>query len=134
MKKHPLIALAVSGLLMCAATLANAIDSHVFSGLQARNIGPAGMSGRVSALASVASNPKVIVVGAASGGVWRSDNSGLTWTPLFDEQSVNSVGAVAINQSYPDIIWVGTGDGATRNSTSIGDGVYRSTDGGHTWV
>ncbi|EED33719.1 glycosyl hydrolase, BNR repeat [gamma proteobacterium NOR5-3] len=134
MKKHPLIALVFSSLLLSVATTANALDSYLFSGMQARNIGPAGMSGRVSAVASVASNPKIIVVGAASGGVWRSDNGGLTWTPLFDDQPVNSVGAVAINQTYPDILWIGTGEGATRNSTSIGDGMYRSTDGGRTWV
>uniref|UniRef100_UPI003F6CEF7F WD40/YVTN/BNR-like repeat-containing protein n=1 Tax=Congregibacter sp. TaxID=2744308 RepID=UPI003F6CEF7F len=113
---------------------ANAVDSELFAGMEARNIGPAGMSGRVSAVASVTSNPKTIVVGAASGGVWRSDNGGITWEALFDDQPVNSIGAIAINQQYPDIIWVGTGEGATRNSTSIGDGVYRSTDGGRTWV
>lgn len=134
MKKHPFIALVFSSILLSIATTANALDSHLFSGMQARNIGPAGMSGRVSAVASVASNPKIIVVGAASGGVWRSDNGGLTWTALFDEQPVNSVGAVAINQTYPDILWIGTGEGATRNSASIGDGMYRSTDGGRTWV
>jgi photosystem II stability/assembly factor-like uncharacterized protein len=113
---------------------AQALEPGLFAGLQARNIGPAGMSGRVSAIASVAANPKIIVVGAASGGLWRSDNGGLTWQPLFDRQSVNSIGAVAIDQSNPDVIWVGTGEGATRNSTSIGDGLYKSTDGGQTWV
>ncbi|GAB5412491.1 MAG: hypothetical protein Cons2KO_00940 [Congregibacter sp.] len=120
-------------LLLSMATQA-ALDSDLLAGMQARNIGPAGMSGRITSVASVAFNPKLIVIGAASGGVWRSDNGGLSWTPLFDDQSVNSIGAVAINQTYPDIIWVGTGEGATRNSTSIGDGMYRSTDGGRSWV
>ena len=123
------------GAVTFAATSAAAtIDPDLLAGMEARNIGPAGMSGRISAIASLASDPNTIVIGAASGGVWRSDNGGLSWTPLFDDQGVHSVGAVAINQRYPDVIWVGTGEGATRNSTSIGDGVYRSTDGGRTWV
>lgn len=114
--------------------LAAQLDSHLFAGMEARNIGPAGMSGRISSVASVASDPNIIVIGSATGGVWRSDNGGLSWTPLFDDQSVNSIGAVALNQNYPDIIWVGTGEGAVRNSTSIGDGMYRSTDGGQSWT
>jgi len=113
---------------------AEAPPSELFAGMEARNIGPAGMSGRVSAVASVPSRPNTIIVGAASGGVWRSDNGGLSWTPLFDEQPVHSIGSVAIHPEYPDIIWVGTGEGATRNSTSIGDGMYRSTDGGRSWT
>jgi photosystem II stability/assembly factor-like uncharacterized protein len=117
-----------------ASTASAALDPDLLAGMRARNIGPAGMSGRISAIASVASDPKTIVIGAASGGVWRSDNGGLSWTPLFDDQPVNSIGAVAINQRYPDVIWVGTGEGATRNSTSIGDGMYRSTDGGRSWT
>lgn len=134
MKIIHLLGLVLTGFTLLISGNASAMDSDLFSGMTARNIGPAGMSGRVSSVASVASNPKLIVVGAASGGVWRSDNGGLTWTALFDDQSVNSIGAVAINQRYPDIIWVGTGEGATRNSTSIGDGVYRSTDGGRSWL
>jgi photosystem II stability/assembly factor-like uncharacterized protein len=110
------------------------VAPELLSGLTVRNIGPAGMSGRISALEAVASQPNTIVLGAASGGVWRSDNGGLTWRPLFDEQPVHSIGALAVNQKHPDIIWVGTGEGATRNSASIGDGMYRSTDGGRTWV
>jgi photosystem II stability/assembly factor-like uncharacterized protein len=123
----------VSACLISFGAIAQPLDSDLLAGMQARNIGPAGMSGRISAVASLASNPKMIVIGAASGGVWRSDNGGLSWTPVFDDQAVNSIGAVAINQRFPDIIWVGTGEGATRNSTSIGDGMYRSTDGGRSW-
>lgn len=124
-----LLTLAVS-----ASSHAAQLDSRLFAGMEARNIGPAGMSGRISSIAALASDPNIIVIGSATGGVWRSDNGGLTWTPLFDDQSVNSIGAVAMNQNYPDIIWVGTGEGAVRNSTSIGDGMYRSTDGGHSWT
>jgi photosystem II stability/assembly factor-like uncharacterized protein len=134
MKVMYTLAAFVAAMSLNLSAMANAIDPNLLAGMKARNIGPAGMSGRISSIASVASNPKTIVVGAASGGLWRSDNGGLSWTPLFDEQPVNSIGAVAINQTYPDIIWVGTGEGATRNSTSIGDGMYRSTDGGRSWI
>lgn len=124
----------VAALAFSLSSVVTALDPDLLAGMQARNVGPAGMSGRISAIAAVASDPKTIVIGAASGGVWRSDNGGLSWIPLFDDQAVHSIGAVAINQRYPDVIWVGTGEGATRNSTSIGDGMYRSTDGGHSWT
>ncbi|MFN2286998.1 MAG: WD40/YVTN/BNR-like repeat-containing protein, partial [Chromatocurvus sp.] len=131
--RHTVAALLGASLLNVSIGVA-AVSPDLFAGMKARNIGPAGMSGRIASVDSVAANPKTIVVGAASGGVWRSDNGGLTWTPLFDDQPVHSIGAVAINQTNPDIIWVGTGEGATRNSASIGDGMYRSTDGGRSWV
>ena len=102
-------------------------------GLRARSIGPAGMSGRITAIEAVAADPAVIFVAAATGGVWRSNNGGLSWTPLFDDQPVHAVGAIAVNQANPDIVWVGTGEGNVRNSASVGDGVYRSLDGGKTW-
>jgi photosystem II stability/assembly factor-like uncharacterized protein len=81
----------------------------------------------------VASNPRHIVIGAATGGVWISENGGLTWTPVFDEQPVASIGSIAINQDNPDMIWVGTGEGNVRNSTSIGGGMFKSIDGGRSW-
>ena len=107
-----------------------ALDSNLMEGLKARSIGPAAISGRVAAIDAIASNPNHIVVGAATGGVWISENGGLTWKPVFDDQPVASIGAVAIDQSNPDIIWVGTGEGNVRNSTSIGGGIYKSVDGG----
>jgi len=110
-----------------------ALDASLMEGLKARSIGPTAMSGRVAAIDVVNSNPNHIVVGAASGGVWISDNGGLTWEPVFDDQPVASIGAVAINQSNPDIIWVGTGEGNVRNSTSIGGGIFKSIDGGKSW-
>lgn len=110
-----------------------ALDSKLMEGLKARSIGPAAISGRVAAIDAVTSNPNHIVVGAATGGVWVSENGGLTWKPVFDDQAVASIGAVAINQSNPDIIWVGTGEGNVRNSTSIGGGIYKSIDGGKSW-
>jgi len=108
--------------------------ASLFSGLKARLVGPAGMSGRIAAVDAVASDPNTIVVGASTGGLWMSHNGGLNWTPVFDDQPVASIGAVAINQSNPDIIWVGTGEGNVRNSTSVGGGIYKSVDGGKSFT
>jgi photosystem II stability/assembly factor-like uncharacterized protein len=111
------------------------IDSETISGLGARNIGAAVMSGRIAALAAVHEKGRLtIYVGAASGGVWRSLNGGTTFKPMFDKQSVQSIGAIAIDPSHPKTVWVGTGETWTRNSVSIGDGVYKSTDGGENWT
>ena len=119
--------------LMVPATAAASLDADLLHGLSARSIGPAAVSGRITAIDAIADNPNHIVIGAASGGVWVSDNGGLTWTPVFDDQPVASIGSVAINQQNPDIIWVGSGEGNTRNSTSIGDGMFKSIDGGESW-
>ncbi|MFN2492531.1 MAG: sialidase [Pyrinomonadaceae bacterium] len=111
------------------------IDSETISGLRARNIGSAAMSGRVSALDAVQEGQRLTVyVGAASGGVWKSVNSGATFKPVFDKQPVQSIGAVTIDPKNPKIIWVGTGESWTRNSVSVGDGVYKSIDGGDNWT
>src|SRR6516225_10622856 len=110
-------------------------DSDAISGLGARNIGSATMSGRVAALAAVKENGKLTVyIGAASGGVWKSENGGTTFKPVFDKQPVQSIGAIAIDPQSPKTIWVGTGEAWTRNSTSIGNGIYKSTDGGDSWT
>ena len=111
-----------------------AVDPGLLAGMKARSIGPAGMSGRVAAIDAVESNPNIVYVGAATGGVWKSVNGGLTWEPIFDDQPVASIGAVAVFQANPDIVWVGTGEGNPRNSVSVGNGVYRSLDGGRTWT
>ena len=109
-------------------------DSATISGLRARNVGSAAMSGRVAAVDAWEENGRVTVfVGSASGGVWKSVNGGTTFKPVFDRQNVQSIGAVAIDHSNPKIVWVGTGEGWLRNSVSIGDGVYKSTDGGENW-
>jgi photosystem II stability/assembly factor-like uncharacterized protein len=110
-------------------------DSQTIAGLGARNIGSAKMSGRVSALTGVVENGKVtLYVGAASGGLWKSNNGGTTFDPVFDKQPGQSIGAIAVDPSNPKNLWVGTGESWTRNSVSTGDGVYKSTDGGDTWV
>ncbi len=111
------------------------VDSETIAGLGARNIGSAAMSGRVSALAAVhEGNRLTVYIGAASGGVWQSVNGGTTYKPVFDKQPVQSIGAVAIDPTNPKVIWVGTGESWTRNSVSVGDGIYKSVDGGDTWT
>src|SRR5467141_3386003 len=110
-------------------------DSDTISGLGARNIGSAAMSGRVAALAAVKEDGRLTVyVGAASGGVWKSSNGGTTFKPIFDKEAAQSIGAVAIDPQAPKTIWAGTGEAWTRNSASIGNGIYKSTDGGDSWT
>src|SRR5205085_10308912 len=111
------------------------VDSETISGLGARNIGSAAMSGRVAAVDAVREGQRLTVyVGAASGGVWKSVNGGTTYKPVFDKQPVQSIGAVAVDPKNPKTVWVGTGEAWTRNSVSVGDGVYKSTDGGENWT
>ena len=111
-------------------------DAGAVSGLGLRNIGSAAMSGRVAALAAVAGKDgkTLLYVGAASGGVWKSTDSGTTFKPVFDREPVQSIGAIAIDPHNTNTIWVGTGESWTRNSVSIGDGIYKSTDAGETWT
>ena len=111
------------------------VDSETISGLSARNIGSATMSGRVTSIDGVQEGQRLTVyIGAASGGVWKSVNGGTTFKPVFDKQPVQSIGAITIDPKDPKTIWAGTGEAWTRNSTSIGDGVYKSTDGGENWT
>ena len=109
------------------------LSMELMENMQPRNIGPAGMSGRVTAIDVVHSNPDVMYVGTASGGLWKSTSGGIKWDPIFEDQPTGSIGAVAIQQSNPSIIWVGTGEGNPRNSLNGGFGVYKSLDGGKTW-
>ena len=124
----------------CLAALASAaaparFDSGAISGLPARNIGSAAMSGRISALDAIDSNGQLtLFVGSASGGVWKSVNGGTTFKPVFDNTNVQSVGAVAVDPTNPSTVWTGTGESWVRNSVSIGAGVFKSTDGGENWV
>lgn len=111
-------------------------DAGTISGLGARNIGSAAMSGRIAALDAITDkNGKTLLyVGAASGGVWKSSDDGTTFRPVFDKQPVQSIGAIAIDPANTNTVWVGTGEAWTRNSVSVGDGVYKTTDGGETWT
>ncbi|HSK14002.1 MAG TPA: hypothetical protein VK907_12365 [Phnomibacter sp.] len=112
---------------------AQPVDLSAFKNLKPRNIGPAGMSGRVTALDVNLQRPDVIYAGTASGGLWRSEGGGTSWTPLTDSLDVASIGAIALDQRNPQVIWIGTGEGNPRNSQTMGAGVYKSLDGGRTW-
>ncbi|MCD2259871.1 WD40/YVTN/BNR-like repeat-containing protein [Psychroserpens luteolus] len=110
------------------------ISLDVLKNMEPRNIGPGGMSGRVTAIDAVHSNPDIMYVGTASGGLWKSESGGITWTPIFDDEVTASIGAVAIQQSNPSVIWVGTGEGNPRNSLNGGYGIFKSLDGGKSWT
>jgi photosystem II stability/assembly factor-like uncharacterized protein len=99
-----------------------------------REVGPAVAGGRVTSVVGVADDPKLYYLGSAGGGVWKTVNGGATWTPLFDKQSVASIGAIAIDPKNHDVVWVGTGETNPRNDVTWGDGIYRSADGGKTWT
>lgn len=130
----PILFLLLTGFLSLAMTAhAQKLDLSLFKDMSPRSIGPSGMSGRITAIDAVASDPNTIYVGAASGGIWKTTSGGLEWTPIFDEQKVASIGALCIYQNNPDIIWAGTGEGNPRNSLNSGYGIYRSIDGGQTW-
>ena len=120
---------------LAASSAAPVADTSSVSGLGIRNIGSAQMSGRIAALAAhrEADGKTTLFVGAASGGVWKSEDGGMSFRPVFDRQPVQSIGDIAIDPSNPKVIWVGTGESWTRNSVSVGNGVYKSVDGGETW-
>src|SRR5712675_1333443 len=136
----PKLIVSVAFAALCAAPQVLAqttykFDAATVSGLPARNIGSATMSGRIAALDAVDQDGRITVfVGAASGGVWKSVNGGTTYKSVFDRESVQSIGAVAIDPSNAKTVWVGTGEAWTRNSVSVGNGVYKSTDGGENWT
>jgi len=120
-------------IIISTAVAGQKTDMSLFSGIKPRNIGPGGMSGRVTAFAVDPRNENVFFIGTASGGLWKSANAGTTFTPVFDNEAVASIGALAIDPRRPDIIWAGTGEGNPRNSVTGGYGIYKSMDGGETW-
>ncbi len=120
-------------LLTAIPLISQNFNMNLAQDLKPRNIGPGGMSGRVTAIDAVHANPDIMYVGTASGGVWKSTSGGIKWKPIFDEELTASVGALAIQQSNPSVIWVGTGEGNPRNSLNGGFGVYKSLDGGKSW-
>src|SRR6202008_187115 len=128
------LGLAVASLAIAPA--AYAMESSAISGLGIRNIGSAGMSGRVAAVAGreEPDGKVTLFVGAASGGVWKSQDGGTTFKPVFDREPVQSIGAIALDPTNPKVVWVGTGESWMRNAVSIGNGIYKSTDGGETWT
>ncbi len=120
-------------MLLSFSALAQTLNMDKLKGMNARSIGPAGMSGRITAIDAVISSPDIIYAGSASGGLWKSTSGGINWEPLFDKENVMSIGAIAIQQDNPSVIWVGTGEGNPRNSLNGGYGLYKSLDAGKTW-
>ena len=116
-----------------ASQTAEQVES-ILNRIEWRNIGPAIMGGRIDDIAVVESDPKVFWVGTASAGVWKTVNHGITWIPQFQNEEVSSIGSLAVAPSDPSVVWVGTGEPANRQSSSWGNGVYVSTDGGTTWT
>ncbi|WP_440122331.1 WD40/YVTN/BNR-like repeat-containing protein [Tenacibaculum sp. Ill] len=116
----------------CAA-FSQEFSMDLIKNMKPRNIGPGGMSGRVTAIDVVESNPDIMFVGTASGGIWKSTSGGIKWEPIFDKEVTASIGALAIQQSNPSVIWAGTGEGNPRNSLNGGYGIFKSLDGGRSW-
>ncbi len=126
--------LTLTGLILIAlGASGQKTDMTLFNGIKPRNIGPGGMSGRVTAFAADPRNENVFYIGTASGGLWKTVNAGTTFTPIFDGEAVASIGALAVDPVRPDVVWAGTGEGNPRNSVTGGYGIYRSLDGGVTW-
>lgn len=116
-----------------SASFAQKSSLEQFKSWKPRNIGPAGMSGRITSIDAVVADPNTIYLGAASGGVWKTTNAGASWDAVFEEQPILNIGSIAIQQSNPSVVWVGTGEGNPRNSISLGEGIYKTIDGGKSW-
>jgi photosystem II stability/assembly factor-like uncharacterized protein len=115
------------------ASAAAQIDDRLLQGLRWRSIGPY-RGGRTKAATGVPGRPNLFYIGAVNGGVWKSTDFGRTWVPIFDREPTGSIGAIAVAPSNPDVIYVGSGEGLQRPDLSVGDGIYRSADGGATWT
>ena len=121
----------IACLMLVASAAAQQITPEQYETLKYRHVGPVG--NRFIAVAGIAGNPMVYYAGAASGGLWKTVDGGLTFAPVFDDQPVHSIGAVAVAPSDPEIVWAGTGETFIRSNVSIGNGVWKTTDGGETW-
>src|SRR6478672_5233635 len=128
-----LILLAICALNPLATLSAQKYPENSYQEMRWRMIGPF-RGGRTRAVAGVASQPNVFYIGVVNGGVWKSDDYGRTWNPIFDSQPSQSIGAIAVAPSNPEIIYVGSGEGLRRPDLSVGDGIYKSTDAGKTWT
>lgn len=126
-----LVSLAVVLTALPVAARAQAVPAEQLDQLRYRHIGPVG--NRIASTAGVAGDPLTYYVGAAAGGVWKTEDGGINWRPLFDDQNTHAAGAMAVAPSDPQIVWVGTGEPHIRSNVTIGDGVYRSVDGGESW-
>src|SRR5829696_10274525 len=124
----------IAGLFAQSSGAAATTGGGPFDTLHFRSVGPASMSGRISDLAVYEANPSIFYVGTAHGGVWKTTNNGTTFEAQFQDQGLISIGDVTVAQNNPDLVWVGSGESNNRQSTSWGDGVYKSTDGGKTYT
>ena len=127
------LAIAIAALLAAPLHVYAQIEPAVLEALGVRSIGPAVMSGRVADVDVLLSDPQVMYAGTGTGGAWKSENGGLSWRPIFDREATSSIGAIAVSQSHPNVVWLGTGEGNPRNSMGTGAGLYRSDDAGETW-
>ena len=127
------LALVLSAIVLSAAVVGAQVPESTYEGLHWRMIGPF-RGGRTRAAAGVPSQPNVFYIGQVNGGVWKSDDFGRTWNPIFDQQPTQSIGAIAVAASEPNIVYVSSGEGLHRPDLSVGNGVYKSTDAGKTWT
>lgn len=133
MNRLSIIALVFSALLGSPLFIKAQTSSAALSEMRARHIGPATMSGRITAIDGYNQDPRILFVGTAGGGVWKTNDGGSNFTSVFDKYC-QSIGALAIDQNDPDVVWVGTGESNMRNTTSVGTGLYKTTDGGENWL
>ncbi len=134
MKRAAALAAAL-GLVAFAYATARAagVSPSLYRALHWRFVGPM-RGGRTVAIAGVAEQPNVFYIGVANGGVWKTHDAGRTWAPIFDREGTGSIGAIAVAASNPQIVYAGSGEGLQRPDLAVGDGVYKSTDGGRTWT
>src|SRR3981081_2096285 len=134
MKFRSLILMVWSALIAALAISASAqpYSEAQFKGMKWRDIGPY-RGGRVLAVTGVAGSPFTYFFGSVGGGVWRTTDGGVSWQPISDKGMISSIGAIAVSESNPNVIYVGTGESCLRGNISYGDGVYKTTDGGKTW-
>ncbi len=109
------------------------LTSAALGKISARHIGPAVMGGRITSIDGVNTDPRILYIGTAGGGVWKTNNGGSSFESVFDKHC-QSIGSVAIDQTNPDVVWVGTGESNMRNTVSVGNGIYKTTDGGENWT
>ena len=123
----------LSAVSLSAIQACTQIPESLYSGLEWRMVGPF-RGGRTRAAAGVPSQPNVFYMAPVNGGVWKSDDYGRTWNPIFDHESTQSIGAIAVAPSDPNILYVSSGEGLHRPDLSVGNGIYKSTDAGRTWT
>ncbi|MEP7343942.1 MAG: hypothetical protein ABI877_01685 [Gemmatimonadaceae bacterium] len=129
-----LIALSLATLPSVAVPHAVCAQANPVAALRFRSIGPASMSGRITDVAVNESNSYEFYAASATGGVWKTTDNGVTWAPVFQNEATHSVGSIAVDQRNPQVVWVGTGESTNRQSSSWGDGIYKSVNGGKSWT